>query len=98
MSGIEILIDYHHGIYLPSYFARHYSSNWSGADVADLEILERGPEDESYWDAWDAVIRDSFHVDKDGKHWTLYQDGDLFAYCEEKMTEEEYKNFFGEER
>jgi hypothetical protein len=30
--------------------------------------------------------------------WRLYQDGDLFCYCEKLMTDEEYYDFFGEHR
>jgi len=36
--------------------------------------------------------------DDNGHVWRLWQDGDLWAYCEELMTDAEYSNFFGEER
>ena len=96
MSGIQILVSDHHGIYIPQVFAEKF--NWSGSNIDDLETIEKGPEAEWYWEAWENVINDSFHNDKDGNSWRLYQDGDLFAYCSELMTDEEYKDFFGEER
>ena len=35
---------------------------------------------------------------ENGNAWHLYQDGDLWAYCPELMSNEEYKDFFGEEK
>lgn len=97
MSGIEILLGDNRGIYIPQNFADGFDG-WSGINIEDLEILEKGPEEECYWEAWDCVLRDAFYVDKEGHNWRLYQDGDLFAICDELMTNEEYKDFFGEER
>lgn len=37
-------------------------------------------------------------LDKDGHAWRLYQDGDLFATCDELMSDEEYEELFGESR
>lgn len=33
-----------------------------------------------------------------GRRWQLYQDCDLWAYCDELMTDDEYRDFFGEDR
>ena len=97
MSGIEILLSDNRGIYIPQNFAEGFAG-WSGINIEDLETIEKGPETEYYWEAWDSVLNDAFYVDKEGHHWRLYQDGDLFAICDELMTNEEYKDFFGEER
>ena len=40
----------------------------------------------------------AFFIDKNGNKWFLYQDGDLFAVCNELLTDEEYAEFYGEER
>lgn len=96
MSGIEILVSDHQGIYIPQVFAERF--NWSGISIDDLKTIEEGPDAEYYWEAWDNILNDAFHNDKDGFTWRLYQDGDLFAWCDQLMTNEEYKDFFGEER
>lgn len=96
MSGVQILVSDHHGIYVPQVFVENHS--WSGIVVEDYDIVSRGPEAEYYWDAWSDILNDAFHNDKDGNTWRLYQDGDLFAYCEQLMDDEEYYNLFGEER
>ena len=96
MSGLELLISDAHGIYIPQRFAM-YHEDMDNVTAEDMEILKTGPDHEHYWEAWEAVLLDAKSV-IDGKTWRLYQDGDLWAYCEERMTDEEYKEFFGEER
>ncbi len=95
MSGIEILVSDHHGIYIPKFFSENFGG-WGllNEDVVDLA----DPNNEWYWDTWSNVLDYATLKDKDGHTWRLWQDGDLFAYCEELMTDEEYKNFFGEDR
>ena len=96
MSGITILVSDHNGIHIPRMFAERF--DWSGADIDDLNLVSKGPDHEWYWEAWESILRDAFHVDREGHHWKLHQDGDLFAICDELMTNEEYKDFFGEDR
>jgi len=96
MSGLAILIGDHQGVYIPQQFAENFISGWLTGSQWDIEVLEKGPEHESYWDVWDWVLSNAKHIDKKGNTWHLYQDGDLWAYCEELMTEEEKNNFFGE--
>jgi len=94
MSGIQILVSDHHGIYIPQVFAEQFQ--FSGIDVNDINLVSKGPDHEWYWEAWESIITDAFQIDKNGNTWKLYQDGDLFAYCEELMSDEEKKNLFGE--
>lgn len=96
MSGIEILIGDHQGIYIPQQFAGW--QGWSNIRKEDIEVLLEGPDHDWYWDAWNDVLNDATYTDANGNVWHLYQDGDLFAFCEELMTDEEYENFFGEAR
>lgn len=99
MSGIHILLSDSHGIYLPQGFVEKFDmSDWHGVSAEDHEILSAGPEHEFYWDAWENILNTASHIDEDGMQWKLWQDGDLFAICEDRMTAEEYKNFFGEEK
>lgn len=95
-NGIELLLTDARGIYIPRDFAMYFEDMDHVSDE-DMEILKAGPDHEQYWDAWDAVLQNASNV-VNGKVWRLYQDGDLFAYCEELMTDEEYQNFFGFER
>jgi hypothetical protein len=97
MSGIEILLSDNRGVYIPRDFA-DFGGNWDSVTAEDIEILQAGPDTEGYWDAWDAVTRDASYTDEKGNVWRLYQDGDLFAYCEELMDDEEYEDFYGEAR
>jgi hypothetical protein len=57
-----------------------------------------GPHREEYWDAWTDVCDNASYTDSDGYIWNLHQDGDLWAICQELMTDEEYLGFYGEER
>lgn len=98
---LAILLDGSVGIYLPREFAKRFG-NWQGIDPEDLAILHEGPDHPDYWEAWDAVLSSASYTDDQGKTWTLYQDGDLFAVREgadlENLLEyygfnEEYEDF-----
>ena len=95
MSGISILASDSHGIFIPQY-AASFLCNWDGVSQEDIEILNAGPDHEHYWYAWEAIERDASYTDENGNVWRLYQDGDLWAYCEALMTAEEHYNFFGD--
>ncbi len=106
MSGVELLLSDNRGIYIPQDFVRNYDVTLWGfdADDEDIATLREGPDAEWYWDAWNNVlaravyIRGTFRDAYGEQRWMLHQDGDLFAYCEALMTEDEYADFFGYER
>jgi len=101
MSGIDLLVSDRNGVYIPQIFAGFDFTNWSGIDPEDIEVLLRGPNHEdsqNYWDVWTDVTDTAIHTDTNGNVWRLWQDGDLWIYCEALMTDEEYYNFFGEHR
>lgn len=93
MFGTKILLSDHHGVYIPKIFSEDFGG-WGllHEDVVDLA----DPENESYWETWSSVLDYATYKDENGNTWRLWQDGDLFAYCEELMTEEERNNFFGD--
>lgn len=98
MTGIEILVGDSHGVYVPQFFSEKFDlSVWKGIDPEDAKTIAEGPDAEWYWQAWDNILGSATY-ERDGNVWHLYQDGDLFAYCPELMTDEEYENFFGEPR
>lgn len=100
MSGIDILLNDSRGVYIPQNFAESFNMEDWGVSDEDRDILLAGPDsdNEYYWDAWDDVLSNASYTDKNGNIWYLYQDGDLFAYCDHLMTDEEYEGFFGEPR
>lgn len=105
MSGMKLLLDGNRGVYIPQVFANTFDlERMKGVQTDDIETLREGPEaedwdawTEGYWDAWTNVL-DNVTFEEDGNTWHLHQDGDLWAYCAELMSDEEYENFFGRER
>lgn len=96
-NAIELLVDDHHGVYVPKVFVTNYDmSVWSNVDWDDIETIEKGPEAEWYWEAWQDIIDNATYVHKGHTWYLTQQDGGLFAYCEELMTDTERKVFFGE--
>src|SRR5690554_4916579 len=95
-EAIILLADFARGIYIPQFFAKTvYRDKLRGVSAEDLATLETGPDDEWYWEAWEDVL-DNAEIHDGGHVYKLYQDGDLFAYCEALMTAEECREFFGE--
>jgi len=78
----QLLLGDSHGIYIPKLWAdeledeeeaESYSVSWE-----DVLICQAGPESESYWQAWDAILRDALW-NENGEDWRLLQNGDLWA-------------------
>jgi len=97
MEKIKLLCDRHHGIHLPSVWARNTENIWNIKQddweyISNIENIE-GSE---YWDVWSDILSDAAYTDSNGIVWTLHQDGDLFAIAYDEMTEEEQNNFFGD--
>jgi hypothetical protein len=93
-TGLQLLIHDGMGIYIPYTFAQDFNLTAFGIaeDDEDIAILKQGTEHEHYWDAWDAVMDKA----KTAEGGYLYQDGDLWLVHPDKMDEQEYINFFGE--
>lgn len=92
MSGVTLLIDGANGIYVPKIFSTRFDLDEWGINVPDqLELQDI--DNLYYWDTWHDVLTNAKYIDKDGHVWTLWQDGDLWAVCEELLTEEERENF-----
>lgn len=77
---IEIYADANRGVYIPQFFAQTVKRELlRGVESSDLEILEAGPDHESYWDAWASVLDNAEIVTEAGESLVLYQDDDLFV-------------------
>lgn len=99
MSGLSLMISDAHGVYIPQVFTQKYERDaWGTIDDWSWEACAAGPDADGYWDAWTAILDNASHVDENGNLWFLHQDGDLWAYCDALLSEEEYENFFGEKR
>lgn len=95
-KGLQLLCDGHHGVYIPQLMAwRLHDAGWT-INPDDVTICDAGPEDFYYWEIWAHILDNAEYTDEDGYTWRLHYDGELWAYCDNLMTEEEKYNFFGE--
>lgn len=70
----ELLIDGHHGIYVPKLFADMFPEHLFSEEC---EVLKNGPSDEEYWQVWEDVLNREFIHPILGKGY-LHQDSDLW--------------------
>lgn len=55
------------------------------------------PAREWYWEAWQWILDNAKFTDSNGDVFTLYQDGDLWGLCVDRMSDEEKSSFGFEE-
>jgi len=82
---MELLIDGHHGVYIPKLFCSHYAENFEGIDKEDIETC-LNPDSDWYWESWDNILTNAFVV-RNGKKYILWQDCDLFLIAEDEEVE-----------
>jgi hypothetical protein len=82
----KLLLSDRHGQFIPQVFCENFElDSWHlKKSDEDVKCCLLGPEEEWYWEAWEAVMNKAKHIDSYGCEWHLEQDGDLFAvhYCE----------------
>lgn len=83
-QGSQLLIDDHHGQYIPQIFAQRFRDCVTSASSKEItdedwDILLAGPDYESYWDVWTDVLDNCVLVDDNGDAFTLIQDQDVWA-------------------
>lgn len=95
--NVELLCDSHHGVYIPSIMIqRLIDAGWRNIPADAVEVLS-SVDNECYWDCWEEVLNNAEWYDvSTGQVFKLHQDGDLFAYCPDSMTPQEYHHMFGE--
>ena len=102
MNAVALILSDSRGIYIPRDFltdnyneiAVDHCAAWGlNADNFQHWFLALEPDSEIYWDAWDWVLEHAKFTDADGNVYRLYQDGDLWGLCFERMTDEEKENF-----
>lgn len=84
-----LLIDGLNGQYVPRQFARNYDMDEWNVRPEDVAILLAGPDHDEYWDTWDHVLQHAWYENNMGVKYVLWQDGDLWSYCEEEQDENE---------
>lgn len=77
------IVDGCFGIYVPTRFATKFRDNSAYCVLhvtpADWDELEKGPDEEGYWDLWQDICDAAEIIDNEtGEHFRLEQDGDLF--------------------
>ena len=95
MNAIILLYDSNRGVYIPQTFAQDClpENNWHDVPEDVRETLLDGPGNEYYWDAWERVLNNAWWQAPNGDKYALHHDGDLWALCYNRMTDEEKSNF-----
>lgn len=99
-DAVTLILSDARGVYIPRDFvtdsynevAVDHCKAWQ-INPEDAEILASGPDHEYYWETWDDVLSNAHYVDEEGNKYFLNQDGDLWALCYDRMTDEEKLNF-----
>lgn len=90
--ALALLLDSNRGTFIPRDFVTEYDlARWHGINPFDIETC-KDPDNEGYWDAWTAIM-DNATFEENGHTWRLMQDGELWAYCPELMTDEQKRNW-----
>lgn len=94
LQPMELLLGDQRGQYIPRDFADEIDwSSFDNIDEADMSELMKGPDDcENYWDIWQDVLGTA-SITVNGNTWRLMQDGDVWLYCYELMSNEDRINF-----
>lgn len=99
-DAVTLILSDARGVYIPRDFVTDkyneiivvHCKAW-GIKDEDAEILASGPDHEYYWETWDDVLNYACYTDEEGNKYFLSQDGDLWAFCYDRMTDEEKSNF-----
>lgn len=98
--AVTLLLSDARGIYIPRDFvcdannevAVDHCAAW-GVSLEDAQACQN-PDNDWYWEAWQNILSTAKYTDEQGNVYNLDQDdGDLWALCYERMTNEERRNF-----
>jgi hypothetical protein len=85
-TDCRLLLSDSHGIYIPQLYCQSLSEEDAqdmGVSYEDVLLCQSGPDEELYWDAWQAVldsaeITEPATLKEDESVWRLVQNGDLW--------------------
>ena len=102
MEAVILVLNSARGLYIPRDFltdglgniAEDHCTAWGlTADNSDWWADASDPCLDHYWDCWNWILDKAKYTTPDGDVYRLWQDGDLWGICYEKMTTEEKENF-----
>jgi hypothetical protein len=91
-TDCKLLLSDAHGVYIPQIYCENISKSEAkemNLDWWAVETCQHGPEDEFYWEAWQA-IESSAEITEDGTPWRLHQNGDLWQVRADKNIPEDW--------
>lgn len=105
MRGIKLLVDEQSTDDVIKKFVNQADigrriGQWNGIGGDDghnivLSDLREGHKGRYYWDARSYLLRNATLTDSSECVWKLFQNGSLYAYCKELMTDEDTSALFG---
>ena len=94
LDAVACLLSSARGQYIPRDFVANFDmAEWSiDPESWAANTCAEGPDNHDYWDAWDEILNKAEY--REGEYvWRLHHDGDLWALCDEIMSDEEKFNF-----
>ena len=91
-NAVVLLLSDTRGVYIPQNFTECCDMDEWHVSEKDVEYLSN-IDNSWYWEAWNDVLEQAYYIDAEGNKFTLYQDGDLWAICFERMTKDEKESF-----
>ena len=102
MDAVILILSDSRGIYIPRDFicddyneiAWEHCAAWSLTEENKTHWIDAAnPDSDWYWDAWQWICDHAYFTAENGDKYHLYQNGDLWGICYDKMTMEEKRNF-----
>lgn len=78
---MELLIDSHHGQYIPKFFMEQYYERYvTNKDSFSTETINdlKSPDNEHYWESWDFMLSNARLKADNGKEGYLLHEDDLW--------------------
>lgn len=93
---MQLWLDSGRGVYIPRDFANSFkdrAASVAGVRDEDWSTLEKGPDEEWYWEAWTNVTNNAIVTDENGVKYQVHQDGDVWLIPEGMEYQEENDTF-----
>lgn len=100
LEAVILFLDSRRGTFIPRDFAQCIKREAvEGVNPKTLDELakEDSPESEDYWELWQEVLANARVKHENGYVYHVHQDGDVWLYNYDLMTQQERENFGFEE-